>query len=47
MLDGDAKLYVFLTVVFLQNAWLQFDAFVVIKYSYLFNLHYDILIYIY
>ena len=32
MLDGDAKLYIFLTVVFLRNAWLEFNAFVVIKY---------------
>ena len=32
MLDGDAKIYVFLTVVFLQNAWLEFNDFLLIKY---------------
>ena len=32
MFEGDGKLYVFLTVVFLRNAWLEFNAFVVIKY---------------
>ena len=47
MLDGDAKIYVFLTVVFLRNVWLELNDFLVIYYYYLFNLHYDILIYIY
>ena len=32
MLDGDAKIYIFLTVVFLRNVWLEFNAFVLIKY---------------
>ena len=32
MLDGDAKVYVFLTVVFIQNTWLELNDFLLINY---------------
>ena len=32
MFDGDAKIYVFLTIVFIQNAWLELNDFLLINY---------------
>ena len=32
MLDGDAKIYVFLTIVFIRNVWLELNDFLLINY---------------